>query len=75
MGIDCGFDIYPPLPCTRANQKEYELFLCEVVEKYRVRDDQGVEQNDGGIVVRVNVESEGSYIDFEVGEHPHLPRR
>jgi hypothetical protein len=25
--------------------------------------------------VRVNAESDEPYIDFEVGEHPHLPRR
>jgi hypothetical protein len=25
--------------------------------------------------MRVNAESEESYIDFKVGEHPHLPRR
>jgi hypothetical protein len=75
MGVDCGFDIYPPLPRTKANQEEYELFLREVLDTYGPRDGQGTEQGNGGIVVRVNAESEESYIDFEVGEHPHLPRR
>jgi hypothetical protein len=31
MGIDCGFDIYPPLERTNANQEQYELFLREVL--------------------------------------------
>lgn len=75
MGVDCGFDIYPPLECTKVNQEQYELFLREVLDKYRPRDDDDAERGDGGSVVRVNAESEESYIDFEVGEHPHLPRR
>lgn len=75
MGFDCGFDIYPPLERTKANQEEYELFLREVLDTYGPRDGDGAEKGDGGSVVRVNAESEDSYIDFEVGEHPHLPRR
>ena len=78
MGIDCGFDVYPPLECTKANQEQYELFLREVLFAYGPRDIDDVDQSgggDGGSVVRLNAESEESYIDFEVGEHPHLPRR
>lgn len=71
MGVDCGFDIYPPLEPTKANQEQYELFLREVLDTYGPPDGDG----DGGSVVRVNAESEESYIDFEVGEHPHLPRQ
>jgi hypothetical protein len=74
MGIDCGFDIYPPLERTKANQEQYELFLREVLDVYGPRDGDDAEYGDGGSVVRVNAESEESYIDFEVGEHPHLPR-
>jgi hypothetical protein len=75
MGIDCGFDIYPPLERTKANQEQYELFLREVLDTYGPRDSDDAEQGNGGSVVCVNAESEESYIDFEVGEHPHLPRR
>ncbi|KAI9766958.1 MAG: hypothetical protein M1839_004666 [Geoglossum umbratile] len=75
MGIDCGFDIYPPLERTKANQEQYELFLREVLDTYGPRDGDDAEWGGGGSVVRVNAESEESYIDFEVGEHPHLPRR
>ncbi|KAE9367179.1 hypothetical protein N431DRAFT_307971, partial [Stipitochalara longipes BDJ] len=75
MGVDCGFDIYPPLERTEANQKLYELFLYEVLGTYGLRDGDDAEPGDGGSVVRVNAESEEVYIDFEVGEHPHLPRR
>jgi hypothetical protein len=74
MGVDCGFDIYPPLERTKANQEQYELFLREVLDTYGPRDGDDAEQGDGGSVVRVNAESEESYIDFEVGEHLHLPR-
>ncbi|KAH8586705.1 hypothetical protein B0O99DRAFT_695223 [Bisporella sp. PMI_857] len=27
MGVDCGFDIYPPLERTNANREKYELLL------------------------------------------------
>lgn len=53
----------------------YELSLREVLGTYRPRDGDDAEQGDGGSVVPVNAESEESYIDFEVGEHPHLPRQ
>lgn len=46
-----------------------------MLDTYGPRDGNGAEQGDGGSVVRVNAESEESYIDFEVGEHPHFPRR
>ena len=75
MGIDCGFDIYPPLERTKANQEQYELFLREVLDTYRPQDGDDAEQSDGGSVLRVNAESEEFYIDFEVGEHLHLLRR
>lgn len=70
MGIDCGFDIYPPLERTKANQEHYELFLREVLNTYPPRDSNDPVHDDGGSVVRVNAESEESYIEFEVGEHP-----
>jgi len=73
IGFDCGFDFYPPLKRTAANQEQYELFLREVLDTYGPRD--SAEHGDGGSVVRVNTDSEESYIGFEVGEYPHLPRR
>lgn len=77
MGIDCGFDIYPPLERTNANQEQYELFLRDVLATYGPRDGDDADRGgggDGGSVVRVNADSDDSYIDFVVGEHPHLPR-
>jgi len=76
MGVDCGFDIYPPLERTRANQERYELFLREVLDAYGPRDGDDADRGggDGGSVVRVDAESEGSYIEFMVGEHPCMPR-
>ncbi len=78
MGIDCGFDIYPPLERTRAKQAQYELFLREVLAAYGLR--YGDEANQSAVgdsdnVVRVNAESNDYYIEFMVGEHPYLPRR
>jgi len=75
MSIDCGFDIYPPLEHTKANQEQYEVFLRKVLDAYRPQEGDDAERDDSSSVVRVNVESEESYIEFEVGEHPHLPRR
>lgn len=71
-GIDCGFDIYPPLEPTRANQ---ELFLREVLDEYRPRDREDTDQGGRGSVVKVDADSPGSYIEFMVGEHPRIPRR
>ncbi|KAI9764032.1 MAG: hypothetical protein M1840_008908 [Geoglossum simile] len=78
MGVDCGFDIYPPLEPTRANRERYEHFLREVLATYGPRDGGDADRGgdgDGGSVVRVDPESEGSYIHFEVGEDPLIPRR
>ena len=75
MGIDCGFDIYPPLERTKANQEQYELFLRKVLDTYGPPNGDGAEQGDSNSVVRVNAESEESYIEFEVGEYPQLPRQ
>jgi hypothetical protein len=48
-----------------------------VLVAYGPRDGDDAERGSSGdgSVVRVNAESEESYIDFVVGEHPHLPRR
>ncbi|PVH70809.1 hypothetical protein DL98DRAFT_540546 [Cadophora sp. DSE1049] len=73
MGFDCGFDFYPPLKRTKANQEQYELFLRQVLDTYGPRDGDEAEHGDGDSVVRVNADSEESYIEFEVGEYPHLP--
>ncbi|KAF7546917.1 hypothetical protein G7Z17_g8094 [Cylindrodendrum hubeiense] len=78
MGIDCGFDIYPPLERTDANKTRYELFLCEVLEAYGLHLDDRTNPTvvaDSDNVVRVNAASECSYIEFMVGEHPRIPRR
>ena len=75
IGVDYSFDIYPPLERTKANQEQYKLFLRKVLDTYGLQNSDSVEQGDGGSVVRVNAKSEGLYIDFEVGEHPHLPHQ
>jgi len=38
MGVDCGFNIYPPLERTKANQEQYEFFLSAVLDKYGPRE-------------------------------------
>ncbi|RDL31902.1 uncharacterized protein BP5553_09304 [Venustampulla echinocandica] len=62
MGIDCGFDIYPPLEPTPSNQEKYKKFLIEVLRTYETDND-----------VCVEPEWEGVYIEFMVGEHPTIP--
>jgi hypothetical protein len=44
MGVDCGFDIYPPLERTQANQERYEFFLHEVLVAYRPQDNDNADQ-------------------------------
>jgi hypothetical protein len=77
MGIDCGFDIYPPLERTPANQVRYELFLHEVLAAYGLQLDDGANTTatDSDNIICVETESKKSYIEFMVGEHPYLPRR
>ena len=78
MGVDCGFNIYPPLELTRVNQERYELFLREVLVAYGPRDGDDSDQgggDDGGSIVRVDAESEGSCTEFMVGEYSCMPRR
>jgi hypothetical protein len=61
MGVDYGFDIYPLLERTRANQERYELFLREVLVVYGPQDGDDADRGgggDGGSVVRVDVELE-----------------
>ena len=71
MGFDCGFDIYPALEPTPSNEEKYELFLHEVLRTYQTEDEE--EEYDS--VVRVVPKSNGSYIEFMVGEHPTIPYR
>ena len=54
IGVDYGFNIYPPLERTKTNQKGSELFLHEVLDTYGPRDGDGAEQGDGSSVVRVS---------------------
>jgi len=62
MGVDCDFDIYPPLERTKANQEQYELFLREVLDTYGPRDGDGAEQGVMATASCVKAESEESYI-------------
>ncbi|KAI1381784.1 hypothetical protein F4677DRAFT_3952 [Hypoxylon crocopeplum] len=80
MGFDCGFDIYPPLEPTPANQAQYELFLREVLTTYGLPYDNepnpdGGDKGMSSDIVCVNTDSKYSYIEFTVGEHPRIPRR
>jgi hypothetical protein len=70
MGLDCGFDIYPPLEPTAVNQQRYDDFLCRVIEAYKPDTGPRVAE-----IIRVDEDSRSSYIEFLVGEHPRLPRR
>lgn len=62
MGIDCGFDIYPPLEPTPSNKEKYKKFLDEVLRTY---------ETDSAVCVES--EWKGVYIEFMVGEHPSIP--
>jgi hypothetical protein len=45
-----------------------------VLNTYGPLDGDAAERGDGGSVVLVNSDLEESYVDFKVGEYPHLPR-
>ncbi|KAG9494754.1 hypothetical protein J7337_013893 [Fusarium musae] len=75
MGFDCGFDIYPRLEATAANQIIYQRFLEEITKEYgEVYEKEG--RRSDGKVLTTSTESDPSdksYIWFMVGECPHLP--
>lgn len=58
MGIDAGFDMYPPLSKGVVDRHNWGRFIDFIKEQYR--DDTQVE-------IRPN------YINFKAGEHPKLP--
>ncbi|CAN8095120.1 unnamed protein product [Discula destructiva] len=74
MGCDCGFDIVPPLKPNQSNQDKYERFVRIILEQY------GSDEGDGQLslfeedrVARIVPKPNGTYIEFDVGEHPILP--
>ncbi|KAL7912151.1 hypothetical protein GGI35DRAFT_307899 [Trichoderma velutinum] len=69
MGVDCGFDVYPPL--SREHQGLYETFLEEVIQKYK----QAVHPNTSEPLIQIvgTPGSPNAYIWFNVGEGPLLP--
>lgn len=69
MGVDCGFDVYPPL--SRECQGLYKTFLEEVIQKYK----EAVHPNTGETLIRIVgiPGTQNAYIYFNVGEGPLLP--
>jgi hypothetical protein len=60
MGIDIGFDLVPPLDAADSeSQSRWQDFLAEVLDEYQ-----------GDPVVQLHQLE----IEFQVGEHPRLPR-
>ncbi|KAF9574862.1 hypothetical protein EC968_005102 [Mortierella alpina] len=57
MGIDVGFDLFPPLNRNEHDQSLWSLFIADVQRAFE-DDSQVVSQDDE--------------IEFEVGEHPTL---
>ncbi|CAK7205239.1 hypothetical protein SEUCBS139899_008006 [Sporothrix eucalyptigena] len=90
MGIDTGFDIFPPLEQTPENQARYERFIHHVLTVYKRSlddyanvDDKTARLNDKKAnrsfkphpsIICINPADEMSYIEFCVGEHPRIPR-
>jgi hypothetical protein len=70
MGIDCGFDLYPPLEPTPSNKEKYKLFINEVLATYGTGD---YEKRRDSVVRVVPKSNQGAYIEFMVGEHPTIP--
>ncbi|KAF9467788.1 hypothetical protein BDZ94DRAFT_1304984 [Collybia nuda] len=60
MGIDAGFDLYPPLTDSDVDKCTWEAFLEEVKNEY---------QSDSA----VTIDTMGR-IEFTVGEHPTLSK-
>ncbi|KAH7142181.1 hypothetical protein EDB81DRAFT_798005 [Dactylonectria macrodidyma] len=69
MGVDCGFDVYPPL--SPECQGLYKTFLEAVIQKYK----QAVHPNTGEPLIQIvgTPETQNAYIYFNVGEGPLLP--
>lgn len=72
MGFDCGFDVYPTLERTEANQEKYQHFINEVLRAYEVNPTGGYGST-ADCVAEVITKKNGAYIEFKVGEHPILP--
>ncbi|KAJ7863166.1 hypothetical protein B0H13DRAFT_1095649 [Mycena leptocephala] len=60
MGVDRGFDLYPPLQNTDADNEKWARFLADVIAHYK-------KENDSNLTV----DASGSVI-FNQGEHPKL---
>ncbi|KAF9475251.1 hypothetical protein BDN70DRAFT_924106 [Pholiota conissans] len=60
MGIDTGFDFYPPLTNSQEDQVAWERFFNDVKRAF---------QDDDTMIIN----RKGS-IEFTVGEHPSLPK-
>ena len=58
MGIDTGFDMYPPLSKGVVDRQNWGRFITIIKEHYK--DD-------------TRVEIKANYIEFDAGEHPMLP--
>ncbi|KAF9177550.1 hypothetical protein BGZ51_008566 [Haplosporangium sp. Z 767] len=58
MGIDAGFDLFPPLENNERDQSTWASFIAHIERTFT---------NDSLVVFLAN------RIEFEVGEHPTLP--
>lgn len=58
MGIDAGFDMYPPLSTEVVDRENWRGFVDLIKEQYK---------NDTQVEIMPN------YINFKAGEHPKLP--
>ncbi|KAK3364640.1 hypothetical protein B0T25DRAFT_576860 [Lasiosphaeria hispida] len=69
MGVECGFDVYPPLGPD--DQGVYKAFLEEITQKYK----QAVHPNTGEPLIKIvgTPGTKNAFINFAVGEGPFLP--
>ena len=68
MGVNCGFDIYQPLKPTDLNQEKWARFFHEVLRTYGNEDHERSHE----YVARIVPIPNGTYIEFDVGEHPTI---
>lgn len=63
MGIDRGFDMYPPLEDNHLNNQKWMFFLNDVIVHYEAEGDH---------IIRLDKKRN---VVFAIGEHPTLTRR
>ena len=64
--VHCGFDIFPPLPRSKAAQALYDFFLAEILTAYGP---------DGKGIAEKCADNDDAYLRLNIAETPTFPRR